>query len=329
MVLKLKNLVLRNNLKMKKPNIESKKLFFPECILCGDKLSLTTPPEHIIPNYLGGRMKAIILCDKCNHGIGASLYSQFKFDHHIRQSGLILKDVIPDIHTNIELSQRYISKGPTGIVISGIRRKNGVILSSGIQADNSFVLPTKNAAPYLHTQLNKTISVDEINNTVYDTPNKTLKMVSKKLSFVRWNIETVTPDFSKNKPIEERVAVLMAYEYLSLIVGVNIYSEAFREVRELINGQIKNSKFIEVEQLTSKVPQSFHRIYPEYLEDRIIINIWLFEYVVYKVTFRRAVLKKIDGNEVPYLEDLENKRSFIAKSVAEAKNKHWYEYINR
>jgi hypothetical protein len=101
----------------------------------------------------------------------------------------------------------------------------------------------------------------------------------------------------------------MAYEYLSLIVGVNIYSEAFREVRELINGQIKNSKFIEVEQLTSKVPQSFHRIYPEYLEDRIIINIWLFEYVVYKVTFRRAVLKKIDGNEVPYLEDLENKRS--------------------
>jgi hypothetical protein len=54
---------------MEELNIETKKLFFPECILCGDKLSLATPPEHIIPDYLGGRIKAIILCDKCNHGV--------------------------------------------------------------------------------------------------------------------------------------------------------------------------------------------------------------------------------------------------------------------
>lgn len=313
---------------MEELNIETKKLFFPECILCGDKLSLTTPSEHIIPDYLGGRIKAIILCDKCNHGVGASLYSQFKFDHFIRQSGLILKDVIPDIHKNIELSQGYVSKSPTGTVISGIRRKNGVVLSSGIQADNSFVLPTKNTAPYLHTQLNGVSPVGDIKNIIYDTPNKTLNVLSEKLSFVRWDIETVTPDFSKNKPIEERVAVLMAYEYLSLIVGKNIYSEAFKEVRSLINGEISNSKLIEVEQLTSKVPQPFHRLYPEYLEDRIIINIWLFEYAVYKVTFRRISLKQTDGNEIPYLEDLENKKSFVAKSVAEAKNKHWYEYTN-
>jgi|APHig6443717817_1056837.scaffolds.fasta_scaffold35403_2 hypothetical protein len=313
---------------MEELNIETKKLFFPECILCGDKLSRTTPPEHIIPDYLGGRIKAIILCDKCNHGVGASLYSQFKFDHFIRQSGLILKDIIPDIHKNIELSQRYVSKSPTGTVISGIRRKNGVVLSSGIQADNSFVLPTKNTAPYLHAQLNGVSPVDNIKNIIYDTPNKTLKILNEKLSFVRWDIETVTPDFSKNKPIEERAAILMAYEYLSLIVGQNIYSDAFKEVRELINSEIDSSKLIEVEQLTSKIPQPFHRIYPEYLEDRIIINIWLFEYVVYKVIFKQVTLSKIDGNEVPYLEDLENKKSLVAKSVAEAKNKHWYEYTN-
>lgn len=304
------------------------KLFFPECILCGEGLSLTTPPEHIIPDCLGGRIKAIILCDKCNHGIGASLYSQFKFDHFIRQSGLILKVIIPDIYKNIELSQRYLSKSPAGTVVSGIRRRSGVVLLSGLQTDNSFILPTKNTASYLHAQLNEASPMDEIKNMVYDTPNKTLKVVSESLSFIRWDIETVTPDFSKNKPIEERVAVLMAYEYLSLIIGGNIYSEAFKEARQLINGEIDNSKLIKVEQLTSKTPQPFHRIYPEYLEDRIIINIWLFEFVVYKVIFKNIVLKNINGNEIPYLEDLVNKKSYVAMSVGEAKKNIWHKYAN-
>lgn len=304
------------------------KLFFPKCILCGNSLSLTTPTEHIIPDYLGGRIKAIILCDKCNHGIGASLYSQFKFDHFIRKSGLFLKVNLPDIYRNIELNQRYLSKSPTGTIVSGIRRKRGIVLLSGLQTDNSFILPTKNTAPYLHTQLNKLSPIDEIKNMIYNTPNKTLKVVNKNISFIRWDVETVTLDFSKNKPIEERVVVLMAYEYLSLIIGDNIYSEAFKEVRLLINGEIGSSKLIEIEQLTSKIPQPFHRIYPEYLKDRIIIHIWLFEYVVYKVIFKNIVLKNIDGNEIPYLEDLINKKSYIAKSVSEAKKDIWYEYKN-
>lgn len=304
------------------------KLFFPRCILCGKELNKKIPPEHIIPESLGGRLKVICLCAECNHGISAKLYSQIKFDYLIRKSGIVLKESLPKICNRIEKRQSYISKGPLGTDISAIKKGNNFRLVQGKQRDGSFILPTKNVSSYLKSLLQTDISENDLENIVYSTPNNQVKEIVNGFKIVRWDANIYSPDFTQNRLVDNNVPLLMAFEYLSLIVGEKIYSDAFNEAKKMINGEINDSKIIEVEQLVSKNPQPFHRIYPEYLEDRIIIHIWLFEYVVYKVIFKNVVLKNINGNEIPYLEDLVNKKSFISTSVEDAKKKIWYEYTN-
>ncbi|MBA3723953.1 MAG: hypothetical protein H0W89_03590 [Candidatus Levybacteria bacterium] len=61
-------------------------MYFDKCILCLRDLDETSSPEHIIPEYLGGRLKEVILCLTCNNGIGAKLYAEIKFDAHIRRA---------------------------------------------------------------------------------------------------------------------------------------------------------------------------------------------------------------------------------------------------
>lgn len=300
--------------------------FFPKCILCGEKLDKGIPPEHIIPESLGGRLKVICLCEGCNHGIGAKLYSQFKFDFFIRKSGMILKKFLPKIHEKIEKRQNYSSKGPLGTDIPAIKTGKKFNLIQGRQKDGSFIIPTKNTPLYLKSLLKTTIPVNDLEKIVYNTPNNQIKEISNGFKIIRWDSDQYHPDFSQNKLVDNNVPLLMAYEYLSLIIGGDIYLESFNETRKIINGEINDSKLVEIEQLISKEPQPFHRIYPEYLEDRTIIHIWLFEYVVYKVIFKDVVPKNIDGNEIPYLEDLINKKSYIAKSVNEAKNSIWYDF---
>lgn len=301
-------------------------LFFPKCILCSKELNEKIPPEHIIPESLGGRLKVICLCGECNHGVGAKLYSQFKFDFLIRKSGIALRKILPKIHNGIEKRQSYISKGPLGTDITAIKKKNTFSLAQGWQKDGSFILPTKDVSSYLKSLLKTNTSEKDLRDMVYGTPNNKIKEIGNGYKIIRWDDGNYSPDFSHNNLVDTRAPLLMAFEYLSLIIDGNIYYEIFDEARKMINGEINDSKIIEVEQLVSENPQPFHRIYPEYLEDRIIIHIWLFEYVVYKVIFKNVVLKNIDSNEIPYREDLVNRKSYIAKSVSEAKNNIWYEF---
>jgi hypothetical protein len=309
-------------------NEDTNKLFFPKCILCGKELSKKVAPEHVIPDSLGGRLKVICLCDECNHGISAKLYSQFKFDYLIRKSGMSLKGILPKIYEGIEKRQNYVTKGPLGTDISAYKNGNIFNLVQGKQKDGSFILPTKNVSSYLKSLLQTDIPEKDLEDIVYGTPNNQIKEISNGFKIVRWDANYYNPDFSKNKLVDTNVPLLMAFEYLSLIIGGNIYFDVFNEARRIIGGEIKDSKLIEVEQLVSKNPQPFHRIYPEYLEKEIIIHIWLFEYVVYKVIFKNVSLKNIEGNEIPYLEDLVNKKSYISRSVEEAKKDIWFEYAN-
>lgn len=301
-------------------------LFFPKCILCGKDLDKNVPPEHIIPDSLGGRLKTICLCEECNHGIGAKLYSQFKFDFFIRKSAMVLKKSLPKIYEKIEKRQSYVSKGPLGTDILAVKKGNNFRLIQGKQKDGTFILPTKNVPSYLKSLLKTDTLEKDLKSMVYSTPNNQIKEIANGFKIVRWDANNYSPDFTQNRLVDNNVPLLMAYEYLSLIIGGNIYSESFDEARKMINGEIKDSKLIEIEQLTSEKPLPFHRIYPEYLKDRIIIHIWLFEYVVYKVIFKNVVLKNIEGNEIPYLEDLINKKSYISKSVDEAKKNIWYDF---
>ena len=78
---------------------------FRKCIIC-----LENAPdswEHIIPQSIGGRLQANILCKKCNSELGNMLMSKVKSDPSIRLAIKALKDIIPELFEQIEKRQLY------------------------------------------------------------------------------------------------------------------------------------------------------------------------------------------------------------------------------
>jgi len=301
---------------------------FYRCILCGQPLSKETPPEHVIPDYLGGLFALRLLCKNCNHGVGARLYSLFKTDVYIRKAGAIFKDQLPEIHNSIEKRQLYTTITPTGTTVTALRTNKGIHIRPGLQKDGSVLLRTTDAIPFLAHQLmtEEKLSKEKafaIAGNIWNIPNKQLHRVSPRRKIVRWNVEGFKKDFSRNTIVDDRAPVLMAYEYIAILLGKSIYDQIFNPVRIFIMNGDKN-RHISVQKYITAKPQAFHLIYPQFLKDKTAIHIHLFEYAVYTVEIQN--LRINNSPDVAHLEDLTNKLSLWALSVKEAKANIWREF---
>ena len=297
---------------------------FEKCILCLKKLDVSTPLEHVIPDFLGGKLKSKLLCADCNHGIGSRLYSSIKYDSWVRQAAWKLKDDLPNIFNSIEKRQKYITQSPIGTDLQATRTNSGIHITpitNGIES----VLPTENSIIFMEKKLVQKHGLDsktakELASKITKTPNGEKVHIYKNLSIIRWNGDNFKPDFTKNGIAEPNAMVLIAFEYLALLLRKDIYDEKFNEIRNsIMNGQ----KLVEVELFSSPTPQAFHLIYPEFEKDKTIISIRLFGYYIIKVTFNKLIISNLP--DFCYLEDLKKHISLKAMSVAEAKANQWRE----
>jgi|GEM_PF-1874770 len=300
---------------------------FDKCILCLKALDDSTPPEHVIPDFLGGRLNHQLLCAECNHGIGSKLYSSIKFDSWVRQAAWKLKDDLPKIFDSIEKRQKYTTQSPIGTVLQAERTNSGIHIRP-ITDSSEAVLPTVHAVSFMEKKLVQEHGLNSetaktLASKINETPNGKKVQIYKGLSIVRWDGDKFKPDFTKNTIAEPNAMVLIAYEYLALLLGRAIYDDAFNGIRNsILNGQ----NLIKVELLLSPKPQAFHLIYPEFEKDRTVISIHLFEYSIAKVIFNK--LKISNSPDFCYLEDLKKRISLGAMSVAEAKANQWREFDN-
>ncbi|RJQ38644.1 hypothetical protein C4559_00875 [Candidatus Microgenomates bacterium] len=303
------------------------KIIFKNCIICKSKLNLNIPPEHIIPKYLGGRLRMTILCKICNHKISARLYSQLKFDAILRKSVNLLRNDLPKIYNSVENQQIYKTTSPVGTPLKAFRRKSKIEIIAQ-KKENWIVLPTEVATKYMESLLVRDFSknTQEAKNLaekVKLTPNNMLKKIIEGLSFVKWDGDKFQPDLTTNNTVKDSAVILIAFEYLSILLGKSIYNPIFNHVREKILNNIE-TEYIKVKFLTSNKPQPFHLIFPEFEDKLTRINIHLFEYFIAQIEFINIHLSK--SPDFCYLEDLKNKKSFGALSVVEGKSNQWREF---
>jgi len=88
---------------------------FQKCILCLENSADSW--EHIIPQFIGGKLQAKILCTACNNQIGSSLISTMKDDPSIRLLLEGIKKDFPDIYKNILKTPAFVGKSDDGSVI--------------------------------------------------------------------------------------------------------------------------------------------------------------------------------------------------------------------
>lgn len=305
------------------------KLDFQKCIMCTEN-----PPnskEHIIPESIGGTLEIPALCTDCNSTFGSELVSKVRKDPSIRSAVSNLKREIPDLYETIEKGLPYLAKGNDDTVVKLIRKNGKFIVLSEKKEDGSIIYDSKKAGKNISKMLKKEglpehKIVEKIESLKKLKPDEMIQ-ISNNLKAVNREtgpIEQCFVDINKKRVelLDEEVVVLMAYEFLSLLIGNLILDEQFGYVREFIKNRTKSEKLL-IEHLTRREYEPYHEIYPELLETEIIINIILFGWMWYKVHFKDF---KLSSPDFVYLEDLKNKRSLYAKSVDEAKKGIWYEF---
>jgi len=125
-----------------------------------------------------------------------------------------------------------------------------------------------------------------------------------------------------NEHVDLRFWVIMAYEFLSLVIGKAIYNSFFKKIRDyMITG--KNIPGIEIGSFQgSKEYKTNHVLGVVPQEDRIIMYIKLFGWIYQRVSFLNITGKIMD---IVYFEDLSKNQSLIALKGEDAKNGIWYE----
>ena len=102
--------------------------------------------------------------------------------------------------------------------------------------------------------------------------------------------------------------MLIAYEYLALLIGRKIYEDRFQFIRTAITSQQPSDRIVVTPMRSGDKPEPVHAIKPEKTATGIKITIFLFRYLVFEVE-----LLGLDDS-VPgfvYVQDLESKEKGV------------------
>ncbi|MFH2102097.1 MAG: HNH endonuclease [Chloroflexota bacterium] len=296
---------------------------FDKCIFCK-----TNPPgnwEHIIPESLGGRLQAKILCVSCNSILGSELIGNLKQNASIRLIMEDLKTELPVLYSKLMDKATFVAKSPDGTLVRVSRTNNGqkVLASKGM--DGSLIQDTKEASKYLENVLTKTkMPSDEIkrlkkrfNELEEDIPLD----VSDDYTFIKRPLSKFQPELNPDVKIDDRLPTLIAFEFLALLIGNQILSANFDEIRQYIRYGTYTEMLV-VEQVQGKKNDTFHTIVVEPKDNTIRFHVRLFRWLTFFVTFKHYVYKGLDS---VYIEDLKLRKSLYARTQEEAKQNMWYE----
>ena len=300
---------------------------FEKCLFC-----LKDDPdswEHIIPESIGGQFQAKILCKRCNSTLGSQLISKVKTDPSIRFAVRQLRGKLPDIHERIEKHQSYEApvkdQEPIKHVL-GRRDRIKVIVSK--RKDGSIVFDKKGNLKHIEAILQKQVAdenvVKQMLQTVSDMRPNRLLHLTPGVTVSNVGTDVLFQDFSEGEFLNDRVMTLMAFEYLSLLLGDMAYMPELDHVRDfVVDGKI--TPLVSTERFTARHYKTWHKVYIKPKDDMVTVVVMLFHYIVFKVSFLGFVLgPSLASNDHVLVEDIENSQSLIAINSKEAELGNYY-----
>jgi hypothetical protein len=284
--------------------------FGDRCIIClgNDALS----EEHVIPSALGGDLTCDFLCKPCNDLFGSSFEAKARTDPAIRIAVAKLRDEIPLIHDRVEDGQQYFAQsGPARV--SGIYRQGAVTPRTSRHTDGSLMVPTNDAAAHIERMLERgghgPESIQAALMRFAAAPEGQKVELSPNVGIINWPTDAANPDLSRGTPLNDLVAVKVAFEFLALISGTAICDDTsqLNEVRDALKCAHVSAAF-SVDRLLAKDYAPFHGICFEGNGPYVKIQVRLFGMLAYRVHFRRLSLEQ---RKIQYTYDLKSGHHYV------------------
>jgi len=288
---------------------------FHRCTICLEEKPLTR--EHIIPESIGGTLEADLQCERCNSKLGSSVVSQAKKDPAIRLAIRSLRDQLPHLYKTMEEGQLYTTVDDDGQTATAKFRDRRLQTKAQKMEDGSFIFDPKTGQKTIQSVLqNRGLALEQIKTRIdifKKAPTGQLVSLSAGISAVKREVKSAFPEFEFGQ-MDERVPVLIAYNYLCLLLGVQVFDTRLDFIRRRIISDEPSDR-LKVEGLTSREYRPFHQVYSALKENGILVKISLFGWLVHHVHFLGVIY---GGPCVVYVEDLKDKTSLLAPSVEEA-----------
>src|SRR6266852_6594325 len=208
---------------------------FGGCILCVER-----PPdsqEHIIPACIGGTLQALILCTPCNSQFGADFVGELKREPSIRMAVWHLRDRIPELATQIEEGLNFVAEGAGGTTVVASRRQGRWKTKTRKRNGNCLEMDPSDAKNYLRNRLKKQglpkVEIESWAKKFEDCENGQELQVATGETFLKNEATLRLPQLSEQF-VNNRLPVLIAYEFLALCLGEKILGPDFNAIRDYI-----------------------------------------------------------------------------------------------
>lgn len=276
------------------------------CVVCLSQVERNI--EHLLPQALGGRLNARLLCTDCNSRFGQTLVGDLVRDPSIVVAVSNLQDVLPALYASIMSGVGYVAPGPDGLPI---HIRNGRLRARSTE-QGAILMETGMATGHLEGMLQANgVSSEEIESALDRfsalADGEDLDMgggiVVRKTS-----IEKVSPYLSSSL-VDERWPALAALEYLAFTVGSLVLDEACNPIRSYVQGGDLPDSVV-VERLLDSIYEPAHGMYWSRSEESLDFYVRLFRAVVFRVRLKEI---RIRSESLPtYIEQLDTGKSLLS-----------------
>ncbi len=284
--------------------------------------------EHIIPKCIGGRFQINFLCSSCNNfKFGSKLVGGLKKDPSIRIAISNLRKQLPDLYQSMENGQDYVASNKSGDSVKLKLKEGRHEVKFEKREDGSLIVDPDIGKSNISKILEKDgCSPQDIQQYIQDIDsmpeNKTVNL-TKRSGVTKHSIDSIVPDLGSDF-IDDKLVALIAYEFLALICGKNIYNHSLGFLRDFINEGICTER-INIQQFQADNYDTFHSICSEVRDNETNIKISFFRWLVYVVNIKNF---SYSGPDIVFREDLKWKKTWIAKTN-KAKQGIWTQLPNK
>jgi len=297
-------------------------LDYEKCIIC-----LERPPdtwEHIIPQSVGGILEVRFLCKDCNSQLGSDVVSGLRSDARIRFALENLKTKLPKLHASVQAGLPYLAHTEDGIRLQVSKKGKKWRVHTKLAPDGSKILDLSSVKGSLTKYLRRKGAPGEQLALWQDRVDaleegERLLLPTGQLLTKKSHSGPQVPDASLGF-VNDRLPVLVAYEFLALFLHTEIYRHCFDEIRQYIRtGQPTCRIFVERGQSGKYAPG--HMVDMRVRDTSFTVYVRFFRWLVFGVQFTGYAY---NGAQAILFEDLD--AGVTKVGLAGEKAGEWVEY---